>query len=96
MLSASMASTKKPAAKKPVKSEGRKKSLLTEIGEEAMRKALLDTLVAQDWHLSKAAEVLGLGGPANVIRAIKALGLEEQYESAKKRGLIKRGARSAS
>lgn len=80
MLATSMA-TKKPTAKK--KPEGRKKSLLTEIGEEAMRRALLESLVKNDWSPSAVADALRMNGSANVLRAIKQLGLTEEYDKAR-------------
>jgi transcriptional regulator with GAF, ATPase, and Fis domain len=71
---------KKPA---PVK-EGRKKSKLTQVGDEAKREAeaklLLATLRANDWNLSATARVLDLGAASSVIRAIRACGLDAEYE----------------
>ncbi len=86
--------TKKPV--KPRKPTGRKKSKLTLIGEEAQRKALLATLKERDWNLSATAEALDLGGSGNVIRAIHALGLDEEYEKARAQGKITPGPRSVS
>lgn len=94
MLAPAMAA---PKSKKPTKAPAeRKKSKLTQIGEEAQRKALLAELRRQSWNLSATAEALELGGAGNVIRAIKALDLVEQYEAARNRGDVKPGSRAVS
>lgn len=69
----------------------RRKSLLTQAGEAAQRGLLLQTLKEKNWNLSHAAESLLMTGPSDVIRAIKALGLGDEYEAAKNRGDVKRG-----
>lgn len=85
---------RKPSAK-PVEPEGRKKSLFTRIGDEAKAKAqrdvLLKTLRANDWNLTHTAVALELPGPSQVIRAIRDLELEGEYEAAKSRGAVGRG-----
>lgn len=86
--------TKKPAkAKEP---EPRRKSKLTQIGEEAQRAALLKALVRADWVLKDVAESMELTGTANVLRAIKQLGLDAEYRAAKAAGKITPGPRPAS
>lgn len=91
----SMPARSKKPAKKP---EGRKKSKLTQAGEEGARAAkralLKKTLEALDWNLSATAEELEMGDASAVIRAIRDCGLEEAYEAAKERGDIARGKRS--
>ena len=73
---------KKPAAKKPAP-----RPTLAEIGREAaktaQRKALFAELVRQKWNLAATAVALGVGGSANVIRAIHSLGLDEEYKAAR-------------
>lgn len=90
----SMAATKKTATKKPSASkvaakvvEGRKKSLLSRTGDEAKaaaeRALLLKTLKAKSWNLTHTAEVLEMPGPSQVLRAIDALGLRDEYDTAR-------------
>lgn len=74
---------------------------LAEIGRDAsraaQRAALLETLEACQWCLSEAARVLAMGdGTGNVLRSIKALGLVEEYEAARRSGLIVQGRHRAS
>jgi len=98
-----MASTKttKPAAKAPRKPAAKvveaPKRTLAEIGKdaqrEAQRKALLAELRAQDWNLSAVARELGMGDASAVIRAIRKVGLESEYEAARHRGDVRPGAR---
>lgn len=64
---------------------------LAEIGREAQRVALLATLKDQEWNLTATARVLGLTGASNVIRSLKNLGLESEYEAARDRGDIRAG-----
>lgn len=96
-----MASTKttKPAAKAPRKpaakaseaAEGRRKSKLTQAGEEgsrlARRSVLLATCEAADWNLARVAEVLVMASHADVIRALKELAPEE-YAAAQASGAV--------
>lgn len=82
MLADLMPAPKKTTAKKPT---------LAEIGRDAQRKALLRELKAQRWNLTATARELGLTGPSNVIRALKTLGLADEYEAAKARGDIAPG-----
>ena len=72
--------TPKPARKAPKKAApktDRKLSAFTLAGEEAkaaaQRKLLLETLKTNDWNLTATAEALGMGGRANVIRALREL-----------------------
>lgn len=67
------------------------KPSLAEVGREAQRKALLAELKLQNWNLTATARELGLTGPSNVIRAMKNLGLADEYEAAKARGDISPG-----
>lgn len=71
--------------------EPRKKSVLTQVGDEAKAKAqrdlLLKTLKANDWNLTATAEALEMGAIAAVIRALNDLAPDE-YEKARKDGLI--------
>lgn len=94
-LMAASRTTKPRSSTRTPRSDGRRKSRLTTIGEEAAklakRQALLATLDATGWDLSKSAELLELASNADVIRAIKDLDLTEAYEAAKSRGDIVRG-----
>jgi hypothetical protein len=91
-----VSSTKKSTrSARTAKTNKRRKSLLTTIGDEAMRRALLEALVQENWALNKVAERLRLGGSGNVLRAIKQFNLTEAYEAARVRGDIKPGPRSA-
>jgi transcriptional regulator with GAF, ATPase, and Fis domain len=85
-----------PAAVAPKEATERKKSKLSQRGDEAKRKAmreyLLESLQANDWNLSQTARSLEMGdGATPVITAIRNLGLEKQYEAARKRGDIAPG-----
>jgi transcriptional regulator with GAF, ATPase, and Fis domain len=71
----------------------RARSRLVEIGDDAMRKALLAELRRADWNLSTAAEALGMTSAANVLRSIRRLGLVEEYDAAKASGKIRPGGR---
>jgi transcriptional regulator with GAF, ATPase, and Fis domain len=71
----------------------RARSRLVEIGDEAMRKALLAELRRTDWNLSSTAEALGMTTGGNVLRAIRRLGLVDEYEAAKADGKIRPGGR---
>lgn len=73
----------------------RQKSRLTEIGDEAMKRALHKSLKAHGWALTKVSDDLRLGGSANVLRAIRQLGLTDAYLAAKQRGDVKPGPRPA-
>lgn len=88
-----MATTKKKSTRAPAKAPERRKSKLTQIAEEAARAALLKELKKHDWVLKDVAEVLELNGTANLLRAIKQLGLTEEYEAAKVSGKITHGPR---
>lgn len=72
---------------------------LAEIGREAareaQRKALLRALKAHEWNLTAAGAAVGVPNVSNVIRAIRSLGLEAEYEDARERGLIPKGPRGS-
>lgn len=87
--------TRKPAATKPAPSTSRAKSGLTEIGDAAMRKALLRSLKRHRWALPAVAEEFRLTGSANVLRAIRSLGLVAEYDAARARGDLRPGPRTA-
>lgn len=91
-----MATTKKKSTRAPAKAPERRKSKLTQIGEEAQRAALLKELKRHDWVLKDVAEAMDLNGTPNLLRAIKQLGLTEEYEAAKADGKITAGRRPAS
>ena len=95
MLTAAMTAprTRKPAATKPTLPP-RAKSALTEIGEAAMRKALLASLKRHRWAFPAVAGELRLAGSANVLRAIRSLGLVAEYTAAKARGDVRSGPRA--
>jgi len=57
----------------------------------AQRETLLDALKANGWNLTHTSVALTLGGPSAVIRAIKSLGLDREYDAAKKRGDVAPG-----
>lgn len=86
-----MAVAKKKPSTKPAKPVGRKKSKLTKIGEEAMRAALLKALKQNGWSITRTAEALEMAGSANVLRSIKLLGLDDEYEQARIRGDVRPG-----
>lgn len=99
MMTAAMPSPTSKKSTKPSKTApepaGRKRSVLTEVGEEAkraaMRKRLIAELRSQGWNFTKTAEALGMGngssGASNVSRALKDLAPEE-YAAAKADGRI--------
>ena len=70
----------------------RGRSLYAEEGErgrrEAQRKLLFKTLKEHAWNMTATAEALGMAGSPAVIKAIKDVGLSEEYEAAKERGDI--------
>lgn len=59
-----------------------------EASREARKKLLLVTLEEQRWNLTVTAEVLEMNGASDVIRAIRDLGMHEDYERAMVAGLI--------
>lgn len=79
--------------------EGRKKSLLTRIGDEAkraaMRKALLKALRENNWNLTATAEALEMTSNVSVIQALQDLASDE-YAEAKASGKISPGKRRES
>jgi transcriptional regulator with GAF, ATPase, and Fis domain len=83
-----MATTKKKSTRAPAKApEPEAKPTLAEVGREAaqtaQRKVLLAELKRQDWNLTATARELGLSSASNVLRAIKQLGLDEEYKAAR-------------
>jgi hypothetical protein len=70
-------------------------SVLAKVGADAAHRAqralLLRTLIANNWHLSNAADALQIGPASNVIRAIQKLGLMDQYNAARAEGVIRQG-----
>lgn len=60
--------------------------------KEAQRAALLAALEENAWNLTATAEALGMGGRANIIRALKELAPDE-YERARDKGLVRPGVR---
>lgn len=90
--SARPSTRRKAPAPAPARADGRVKSALTLAREaaalEAGRALLLQSLKANDWHLSATAEALGMSGASAVIRAVREHGLEAEYEAAKTAGKI--------
>lgn len=82
--------TSKPKRPRAEHADERSKSLLTEIGEHAMRAALLKSLKDNDWNLTRTAESLRMSAASSVIRALKSLAPDE-YERARERGDIAMG-----
>lgn len=82
-----MPPAKTKATSKLPESEGRKKSLLSRHGDEAKHAAeralLLKTLRRNAWNLTHTARDLEMPGPSQVLRAIKDLGLSDDYDEAK-------------
>lgn len=75
------------APKKTKAAPERRKSKLVQIGEEAMRRALLEALVTADWNLTHTAQALEMTSASHVLRSIRQLGLLEQYKSERARRL---------
>jgi len=77
--------------------EGAADMTLAEIGRKAahaaQRKALLAELKRQQWNLTATARSLGLANTSNVIRSIRSLELNEEYEAARAAGKIPKGPR---
>lgn len=110
MLAATMAKAGTTKGSKPVRgtggaavrhegvTAGEPKATFAEAGRkaaaDAQRVLLLAELVAQDWNLSATASALAMTNSSNVLRAIRSLGLESEYEAAKAAGKIRPGARS--
>ncbi len=78
-----MATAKKAPAVKTARADGRVKSALTIAGEtaklEAERALLRETLVANDWNLTRCAALLRVGSASAVLRAIDRCGLRDEY-----------------
>ena len=71
-------------------------STIADIAGATLKRALLlETLRVANWNMAHAAEMLSMGKTAQpILREIKRLGLEPEYNDAKRRGLIhKRGHR---
>lgn len=86
MMTGTVATTK--TRTRPAKPVASRRPTLTEIGREAQRAALLAELKAQAWNLTAVAKELGLTNASNVVRAIRTLGLVDEYDAAKERGDI--------
>lgn len=69
-------------------------STLTLVADAAARTLLLVVLEDQDWNLSATSEALRMGSAANVLRAIKQLGLEAEYRAAKAAGKLRPGPKA--
>lgn len=73
-----------PPAVEPTRADGRPKSKLTLAAEqaalEAKRALLLETLRRLDWNLSAASRDLEMAGASDVLRALRAVGLFDEYE----------------
>ena len=101
MLHASMAAKKnaatkpasKGATKTPEKPAVGHRNRLRDIGDKAMRDALLRALKDSDWNLTRTAEFFEMHGPVTVLRAIESLGLKDEYEAARERGDVRPGRR---
>lgn len=67
----------------------RRPNALETAAMDAQRVVLLGALRASGWSLSETARALGMVGPAgqpqsaNVLRAVRRLGLSEEYEAHK-------------
>lgn len=61
--------------------------------KRAQRAALLKSLRAFNWNLTATATALEMGNHANVLRAIRDLELDAEYNEAKRAGLIGPGNR---
>lgn len=76
----------------------RARPTLAEIGREASRlarrAALLAELEAQGWNLTSTGSALGIPNVSNLIRTIREVGLEAEYEAARAAGKIPKGPRS--
>lgn len=64
-----------------------------EVARAAQRTLLLAQLESQAWNLSAVAKALGMGTASTVIRAIRSLGLQEQYDAARASGAVRPGPR---
>jgi len=69
----------------------RSTSRLMEIGNEAMRAALLDELIRTGWNLTETAATLRLDNPGNVARVARHLGLGDDLQRARDDGRVRRG-----
>lgn len=90
----------KTRGKKPRKKSARPKSLYAQTGENgrksAQKKLLLATLRANKWNMTVVAEQLGMAGTPAVIKAIRDVGIYEEYHQAKTSGRISPASRRAS
>lgn len=71
----------------------RRRSRLALEADAAARALLLATLERCDWQLSEVAAALDLSNVSGVLRAIRHLGLVEEYEAARAAGKIRPGRR---
>ncbi len=60
------------------------KNGLTEIGREAMRKALLEALARHNWNVTRAAREFSMDSQ-NLHRAIRNLGVLSEFKAARDR-----------
>jgi len=70
-------------------------SIFAEVGRKAAHRAqrelLLRTLIANDWNLTHAGVALRMGGSMHVLRAIRKVGLIDEYETARSQGKLSPG-----
>lgn len=59
--------------------------------KKGQRAALLRELRRHGWNLTHTAEALEMGNHTNVLRAIRDLELTDEYDEAKRAGLIRQG-----
>ena len=98
MQATTTVTSKKPPKTSPAPAGAPAKLSFAEIGRDAahaaQREALHRELVAQGWNLSATAKELRMGTASTVIRAIRSLGLEKEYEAAQQRRDVRPGKRS--
>jgi len=66
-------------------------SLIEQAARNARRTLLLETLIQTKWSLTLTAHELGLCGAGSTLQTIRRMGLVEEYEQAKRDGLIRTG-----
>ena len=71
----------------------RRRSRLALEADAAARALLLAELERHAWSLTATAESLDLTSAASVLRAVKHLGLSEEYEAARRAGKVRPGPR---
>ncbi len=75
------------------KPSDRRRSRLALEADAAARALLLAELERLDWVLTDVAQALDLSNVSGVLRAIRHLGLEPEYEAARAAGKIRPGRR---